>query len=225
MNEPQKRTLITKYREDFDRLLERLDSEPQSLVLANRDFKALLEYFEISKGIMEIHDVLSSYFEVIYRNQDVLNHFGSEKLKQIGHEVVPIRKCIDDSDIDEDFKETYVKKELRNIGYRATHWRFKEVFLLEIKYMLDVLHVVIEPEYIPLEERGDESEPRPDRYISPDVKINVWRRDSGKCSTCGTKEKLEYDHIIPVSKGGSNTERNIQLLCEKCNREKAARIA
>jgi len=37
-------------------------------------------------------------------------------------------------------------------------------------------------------------------------------------------EKLEYDHIIPVSKGGSNTERNIQLLCEKCNRQKSATI-
>jgi len=42
---------------------------------------------------------------------------------------------------------------------------------------------------------------------------------------CESKEKLEYDHIIPISKGGSNTERNVQLLCEKCNREKSAKIA
>jgi hypothetical protein len=56
--------------------------------------------------------------------------------------------------------------------------------------------------------------------IPDDVKTYVWRRDSGKCVKCRSQEKLEFDHIIPVSKGGSNTARNIQLLCEKCNRSK-----
>ena len=56
------------------------------------------------------------------------------------------------------------------------------------------------------------------------VKTAVWRRDQGRCVECGSKEKLEYDHIIPASKGGSNTERNLQLLCEQCNREKGASI-
>jgi 5-methylcytosine-specific restriction endonuclease McrA len=41
---------------------------------------------------------------------------------------------------------------------------------------------------------------------------------------CGSRERLEYDHIIPVSRGGSNTVRNIELRCERCNRSKGARI-
>ena len=56
--------------------------------------------------------------------------------------------------------------------------------------------------------------------IPSDVRREVWRRDEGKCVKCGSRENLEYDHIIPVSKGGSNTARNIELLCEKHNREK-----
>lgn len=60
--------------------------------------------------------------------------------------------------------------------------------------------------------------------ISEEVRIFVWRRDEGKCVKCGSQENLEFDHIIPIAKGGGNTTRNIQILCEKCNREKSANI-
>ena len=64
----------------------------------------------------------------------------------------------------------------------------------------------------------------PREPIPEDVRFAIWRRDEGKCVLCGSNQNLEFDHIIPVSKGGSKTERNIQLLCEKCNREKSAKI-
>ena len=56
------------------------------------------------------------------------------------------------------------------------------------------------------------------------VKDQIWRRDGGKCVQCGSNQKLEFDHIIPHSIGGANTYRNIQLLCEPCNRSKSAKI-
>lgn len=62
------------------------------------------------------------------------------------------------------------------------------------------------------------------RHIPTQVKREVWRRDEGRCAECGSQNRLEYDHIIPFSKGGSNTARNIQLLCEKCNRKKHDKI-
>ncbi len=63
-----------------------------------------------------------------------------------------------------------------------------------------------------------------ERSISQQVKDLVWNRDNGQCRECGSNEKLEFDHIIPFSKGGSNTYRNIQLLCEPCNRTKTNKI-
>ncbi len=62
------------------------------------------------------------------------------------------------------------------------------------------------------------------RRITQEVKDKVWNRDGGKCVECGSNENLEFDHIIPHSKGGANTYRNIQLLCEPCNRSKSAKI-
>lgn len=61
--------------------------------------------------------------------------------------------------------------------------------------------------------------------ISTEVRRAVWIRDQGKCAHCGSRERLEYDHIVPESRGGGNTERNIELLCEICNRAKSDRIA
>lgn len=60
--------------------------------------------------------------------------------------------------------------------------------------------------------------------IPEQVRVAVWRRDQGKCVNCGSRENLEYDHIIPISEGGSNTVRNIELLCQTCNRSKSNKI-
>jgi 5-methylcytosine-specific restriction endonuclease McrA len=60
--------------------------------------------------------------------------------------------------------------------------------------------------------------------IPSSVRQEVWRRDGGVCVKCGSRRNLEYDHIVPVSKGGSNTARNIELLCETCNRAKSNSI-
>ncbi|MSU79569.1 MAG: hypothetical protein EXS16_15955 [Gemmataceae bacterium] len=62
------------------------------------------------------------------------------------------------------------------------------------------------------------------RHIPDAVKREVWARDGGCCVRCRATEYLEFDHIIPFSKGGANTEKNIQLLCRGCNAIKSDRI-
>jgi len=62
------------------------------------------------------------------------------------------------------------------------------------------------------------------RHIPDDVKVEVWQRDRGVCVRCGAQDDLQFDHIIPFSKGGSNSAANIQLLCRKCNLAKGAEL-
>jgi hypothetical protein len=60
--------------------------------------------------------------------------------------------------------------------------------------------------------------------IPSDVKIAVWARDKGRCVMCGSGERLQFDHVIPVVKGGANSFENIQILCQSCNLQKSDRI-
>jgi 5-methylcytosine-specific restriction endonuclease McrA len=64
----------------------------------------------------------------------------------------------------------------------------------------------------------------PREPIAESVRLFVWQRDRGQCVKCGSQKRLEFDHIIPVVEGGSSTDRNVQLLCESCNRSKGATI-
>lgn len=86
---------------------------------------------------------------------------------------------------------------------------------------LEVLLAAINRVYQP---REPSAEADRSRYIARNVVRLVWTRDEGKCRYCGSTEDLELDHIIPFSKGGSNTANNIHLLCLPCNRSKSAKV-
>jgi hypothetical protein len=63
------------------------------------------------------------------------------------------------------------------------------------------------------------------RIITASVKLEVWKRDKGRCVMCGSKDNLHFDHIIPYSKGGSSlVADNIQLLCARHNLAKRDNI-
>jgi hypothetical protein len=42
-----------------------------------------------------------------------------------------------------------------------------------------------------------------------------------KCAYCDSTEKLEWDHLIPKSKGGSDSIENLVLACKSCNLSKS----
>jgi hypothetical protein len=63
------------------------------------------------------------------------------------------------------------------------------------------------------------------RLIPSQVKIEVWKRDGGKCVMCGDTKNLHYDHDLPFSKGGTSLSvKNIRLLCMKHNLQKSGKI-
>ncbi|OWJ96941.1 hypothetical protein B6S59_05690 [Pseudomonas sp. A46] len=67
--------------------------------------------------------------------------------------------------------------------------------------------------------------------MTPQLREKIKKRDKNTCQQCGvsvTEEPnllIEVDHVIPISKGGTTTEDNLQALCWRCNRKKGASLA
>ena len=86
------------------------------------------------------------------------------------------------------------------------------------------------------ERERDQHRERQRRYIhrqraEGDYSTDQWQRlckyYGNRCVKCGKPgdyRSLEIDHVIPVSKGGTNYIENIQPLCKKCNIEKGNQV-
>lgn len=74
---------------------------------------------------------------------------------------------------------------------------------------------------------------RPERYfqgkrirrnlradISPAKRRRIYERDGWKCIACGATKELTLDHRIPISRGGTNADSNLQTMCVSCNKAK-----
>lgn len=59
------------------------------------------------------------------------------------------------------------------------------------------------------------------------LKDAVWKRDKYICVYCGkvllTHQERTVDHVIPKSKGGKFSRRNLVTACKPCNNAKGSR--
>ena len=62
------------------------------------------------------------------------------------------------------------------------------------------------------------------KNIPDKIRFEVFKRYLYVCQICGSKDRLEIDHIVPVSKGGSDDPSNLQPLCYPCNRGKGGNL-
>jgi 5-methylcytosine-specific restriction endonuclease McrA len=65
--------------------------------------------------------------------------------------------------------------------------------------------------------------------IPESVRANVRRAAGDRCGYCQSPQhlvmgKLEIEHIIPRSSGGTDDESNLWLSCSLCNRYKGAQV-
>lgn len=55
------------------------------------------------------------------------------------------------------------------------------------------------------------------KELKPRHKKEILERDKYRCTNCGSHKNLCIDHKTPISRGGDNSQDNLQTLCRKCN--------
>lgn len=62
-------------------------------------------------------------------------------------------------------------------------------------------------------------------HIWSGIRDSVFKRDSRTCRYCGaTDVPLECDHIVPITRRGSNDLENLAAACVPCNRAKRDKL-
>jgi len=64
------------------------------------------------------------------------------------------------------------------------------------------------------------------KRFNAELKKKLSQKQAGRCMYCGRKpglDLMDIDHKNPLSRGGSNSERNLQILCRSCNGRKGSK--
>lgn len=210
------------------------------------DIMRFRDYFSVKGTKLSVNDILNIFKEVQQKNVKASNQKHEDEIFDI------MKSKVNDQDSEHDIIRKFIiytaeKSDIDMLSARCmadlpdllSRFGFKYyTYAPELnEKVIQVLRELdaeafssnIESSYDETHEDHTSSDRESMKYtkrnnISSETKREVWRRDQGKCSKCESRDNLEYDHIIPVSKGGSNTARNIELLCQECNRKKSNNI-
>ena len=62
-------------------------------------------------------------------------------------------------------------------------------------------------------------------YVKPALypaftRFNLFLRDGFSCQYCGATGEMTFDHVVPRSRGGKTTWKNVVAACSRCNLKK-----
>lgn len=199
----------------------------------NQPFKYLCKYFDINaneKTLENVEDVLNN-FSAAEQGKFLLEKTRDEIIESIEKDIHPwiLRHFKERTIVELGFKKidlsvfyfpSYSFRYLSSLGNSSARNDIKlDISMLErfISYLSNLV-----------EFKNSVSGQR--ALMTTKLREKIKQRDNFTCKICGLSDRdeknllLEIDHIIPLSKGGTTTQSNLQTLCWRCNRSKGSKI-
>lgn len=206
----------------------------QSVLSGARDnpYKYVCKYFdiEINEASIELFGDMLNNEVAIEQGSNIINDMYESIIEKLKNKVPSV---IYEYHKDELIQELGVDtSSLNHIHYTYCIFRytssagrvFQEVTIKFDSYTLREFIEYLKDEF---EHRNSVRYQR--QLMTNQLREKIKKRDNYTCCRCGACLKdephllLEIDHIIPISKGGTTVESNLQTLCWKCNRNKGTK--
>jgi 5-methylcytosine-specific restriction endonuclease McrA len=102
--------------------------------------------------------------------------------------------------------DEYFKKNENHLKTKAKEWRYKNK---------DLVNMLAHTRRV--KERIAEG------FSTKIESFRIRMEEIGECVYCGSRENLTIEHLLPISKGGTNELHNLFPACKKCNFSKGAK--
>lgn len=198
----------------------------------DQPFKYLCKYFDIDvneETLSHLENAMNSYLAA-YQGKDLLEKERSRLMQTLTD---PFPSLL------YKFSKERLAKELgfdpvRVVDINFQSYKFQYVSAggnssYEVSIVLDMENLERFIKYLDEMLRFKYSTKGQRALMTPQLREKIKSRDNNTCQQCGVSVRdepnllIEIDHIIPISKGGTTVEHNLQALCWRCNRAKGAR--
>lgn len=199
----------------------------------NQPFRYLCKYFDINaneKTLENVEDVLNN-FSAAEQGKFLLEKTRDEIIESIEKDIHPwiLRHFKERAIVELGFK----KIDLSSFYFPSYSFRYvspggNSSARNDIKLDISMLERFISYLSDLVEFKNSVSGQR--ALMTTKLRETIKQRDNFTCKICGLSDRdeknllLEIDHIIPLSKGGTTTQSNLQTLCWRCNRSKGSKI-
>ena len=200
---------------------------------SNQPIKYLCKYFDIKKdqkSLEKFEKVLNDFLsvenglELLYNEKlTILNNISSSVpvfIEKFHNERLSRELGFEFIDLSDSYIPIFKFQYISAGGYSST--------ACDIELNIENLNKLIQ--YLNDEIKWRKSIAGQRALMTTHLREEIKKRDKYICCNCGNGTEyepnllLEIDHIIPVSKGGLTTVKNLQTLCWKCNRSKGAKV-
>jgi len=199
----------------------------------NQPFKYLCKYFSISpteETLEKIEHSLNSFAAAEQGRQLLLNQ-REEILESIQSSVPFLVRVLSKNKLAK--KLGFQPVDLSDIHFPVYSFQYvsaggKSSFNCDV--VLDVPNLELFARYISDLVTFRRSVAGQRALMTASLREKIKNRDNHTCQMCGLStvhEKnllLEIDHKVPLSRGGTTTEANLQTLCWRCNRKKGSKL-